>query len=345
MNSALPNIRTCAIRWEDNGIKVLDQRKLPRQVDYHFLTRAHEVAEAIRSMKIRGAPLIGIAAAYGVVLAARTRFAANPSTWKNTIERDLDVLGSSRPTAVNLFWALDTMREQIEPIEGDPFQPLLETAIRIHEDDINANLRIGDIGAEILSGTQGVLTHCNAGSLATGGYGTALGVIRSACRNGLKSIYATETRPWNQGSRLTLWELQQDGIEATLITDSAAASLMRSKAVDWIVVGADRIAANGDVANKIGTYSLAILAEKHDIGFMVAAPMSTVDWDIPSGDAIEIEYRDKQELLKDLYLESGHGIDVWNPVFDITPGNLIDVIVTEKRAIGKPIADQMEKLR
>ena len=334
-----------AIQWIQEGLRILDQRKLPHQVSYEIATTAKQVAEAIQTMKVRGAPAIGITAAYGVALAARQQYASDPKNWKNKIDDDLKLLAAARPTAVNLFWAIRTMRELIGTIESDPAPPLLKYALRLHEDDIGANRKMGEAGADLLSETNGILTHCNTGSLATGGYGTALGVVRSAFKRGQKTIYASETRPWLQGARLTVWELQQDKIPATLIVDSAAASLMRAKKIGWVIVGADRIAANGDVANKIGTYSLAVLARHHGVKFMVVAPTSTIDWDTKSGDKIVIEQRDSRELLMDCYFSPDSVIDAWNPVFDVTPGELIDAIVTEKGIVLKPNFDRMNRLK
>ncbi|HLF97635.1 MAG TPA: S-methyl-5-thioribose-1-phosphate isomerase [Methylococcaceae bacterium] len=331
--------------WSGEGLQVLDQRKLPGTLEYETFTTGAGVAEAIATMRVRGAPAIGIAAAYGVALAGRARYAEDPVHWKDLIEQDLRGLAVSRPTAVNLFWALARMREAIAVLEGDPSEALLGLAQQIHADDIAANRCMGELGADILEGVEGILTHCNTGSLATGGYGTALGVIRAACRRSARRVYASETRPWSQGARLTAWELNQDRIPATLIADSAAAWLMKSGAVQWVIVGADRIAANGDTANKIGTYSLAVLARQHGVRFMVAAPLSTVDWATPSGDAIEIEERTPNELLHESYLEPESVISAWNPVFDVTPANLIDAIVTEKGVVRSPSVLSMRALK
>jgi methylthioribose-1-phosphate isomerase len=334
-----------ALKWSDRGLDVLDQRALPGERIYQTFDTAAGVAEAIASMRVRGAPAIGIAAAYGVVLGARRAYARDPSDWKRAIEDDLTVLARSRPTAVNLCWALDRMREAIAAIEGDPVPRLLALARKIHEDDLAANLALGEFGADILAGCKGVLTHCNTGALATGGYGTALGVIRSAWRRGaLERVYATETRPWSQGARLTAWELNQDRIPATLLADSAAAWLMKSGAVQWVVVGADRIAANGDVANKIGTYSLALLARHHGVKLMVAAPTSTVDWATGAGADIVVEERDPRELLHPAFLGEDSVIGAWNPVFDVTPAALIDVIVTEAGVVANPSPEAMAAL-
>lgn len=334
-----------ALRWTEEGLCVLDQRKLPETVEYLLCQSAREVAQAIADMRVRGAPAIGIAAAYGVVLAARQRFAEDPRGWRERIEADLQRLAASRPTAVNLCWALGRMRSIMKGLKGDPSPRLLEMALRLHREDIAANRAMAEAGAQLLAQASGALTHCNTGSLATGGYGTALGVIRSAFRRGLKKIYATETRPWLQGARLTLWELAQEGIPATLIADSAAATLMRQGQVQWVVVGADRIAANGDVANKIGTYALAVLAKHHGISVMVVAPTSTIDWTIEDGAAIPIEQRDKRELLNEHYLQADSPADAWNPVFDITPAELIDALVTEKGTIFHPNRENMQSLR
>lgn len=326
-----------ALRWSDHGLEVLDQRKLPEAAAYETFDSVVGVAEAIATMRVRGAPAIGIAAAYGVVLAARRRYAEDPEHWKDDIEEDLRILAASRPTAVNLFWALDRMRAEIARTQGDPVPALLTAARAIHDQDISANRTMGELGADLLAGASGVLTHCNTGALATGGYGTALGVIRSAWkRGGLKRIYATETRPWAQGARLTLWELDQDRIPTTLVADSAAAWLMRSGAVQWVVVGADRIAANGDVANKIGTYALAVLARHHGVKFMVVAPTSTVDWTTADGQAIPIEERDAGELLHPYFRGKESVVGAWNPVFDVTPAALIHAIVTESGVIVDP---------
>lgn len=336
-----------ALRWSDEGLTVLDQRLLPEKVQYHLCTQAAQVAKAIRTMQVRGAPAIGIAAAYGVVLAARQCWQTHGKQWKNAIKTDIDSLAHSRPTAVNLFWALDRMGKVINFIDGNPEAPLLKEARAIHQEDIEANRIMGASGAHLIGSIQGILTHCNTGSLATGGYGTALGVIRSLWqRIGTSEeiqIFATETRPWLQGARLTLWELEQDQIPATLIADSAAAFLMQQGRVQWVVVGADRIAANGDVANKIGTYALAIAARQHGVGFMVVAPTSTIDWHLPQGRLIPIEQREDKELLPEYYRRTDSLAKAWNPVFDITPAELISAIVTEKGVITRPDSSSMKK--
>jgi len=294
---------------------------------------ADEVAVAIRDLVVRGAPAIGIAAAWGIVLAAKQG--------AGSLESAFATLRASRPTAVNLMWALDRMRGAgVDP--GD----LEREAQAIQDEDLAANRRMGRLGAALLDAGVGVLTHCNTGSLATAGYGTALGVIRAGFEAGrIRHVYAGETRPWLQGARLTIWELLRDGIPATLIADSAAAHLMKSGKVQWVIVGADRITANGDVANKIGTYSLAIAARHHGVRFMVVAPSSTVDMATPHGDAIEIEARAQDEL----FLHGGRrmvadGAQAWNPVFDVTPAKLIDAIVTERGIVERPDASRMAAL-
>jgi methylthioribose-1-phosphate isomerase len=334
-----------ALIWGPQGLEVLDQRKLPGALHYETCESAAAVAEAIASMRVRGAPAIGIAAAYGVVLAARDRYRENPAAWKQSIQGDLAGLAQSRPTAVNLCWALDRMRQAMAGLAGDPYQSLLAAAMALHADDVAANRRMGELGARLLDGATGLLTHCNTGSLATGGYGTALGVIRSAWGRGRPDVFATETRPWLQGSRLTVWELEQDGIPATLIADSAAAYLMKSGRVQWVIVGADRIAANGDTANKIGTYGLAVAARYHGVRFMIAAPTSTIDWNAASGADIEIEERDRRELLNEYFLRPESTVGAWNPVFDVTPAELIDAIVTERGIVQRPSTTAMVTLR
>ncbi|GAB6066846.1 S-methyl-5-thioribose-1-phosphate isomerase [Methylothermus subterraneus] len=336
--------------WTEAGLQVLDQRFLPERTEYRLCTSAQEVAEAIRTMQVRGAPAIGIAAAFGVVLAARQRFRQDPKRWKEAIEKDFAVLAEARPTAVNLAWALARMRRCLAALDGDPEPALLAEAQAIQAEDLAANRRMGRLGAELIGGAKGILTHCNTGSLATSGFGTALGVVRAlwqraAARGETLRVYATETRPWLQGARLTLWELEQDGIPATLICDSAAALLMRRRLIDWVVVGADRIAANGDVANKIGTYQLAVAARYHGIGFMVVAPTSTIDWNLPHGDRVPIEERSENELLPPYFQSQGKRVQALNPVFDVTPAALISALVTERGLACPPTAASLRTLR
>ncbi len=325
-----------ALVWQDQKLSVLDQRKLPEIVHYETYVTAPEVAEAIKTMQVRGAPAIGIAAAYAVALSVQQNYQLDNSAWRQQVEAEIKLLAASRPTAVNLFWALNVMQEKLEKLDGSPVEVMIQLAQEIHQQDISANQKMGELGADILADAQGLLTHCNAGALATGGYGTALGVIRSAYQRQARRIYADETRPWLQGARLTVWELAEDNIPSTLIADSAAAMLMKSGQVDWIIVGADRIAANGDVANKIGTYSLAVLAKYHGVKLMVVAPTSTIDFAMQSGDDIEIEQRAANEFLPQCYDQADSLIDAWNPVFDVTPAELVSVIVTERGAVFNP---------
>ncbi len=336
-----------AIVWRNDRLYLLDQRVLPLQERYLELLTAEATANAIRDMVVRGAPAIGITAAYGVVLAARHCYADAPSAWRQEMERHLALLAASRPTAVNLFWALERMRRRVVALsEGDPVPALLAEAQAIHQEDVAANHRMGDLGSELITGPTGVITHCNAGALATGGYGTALGVIRSAWAAGkLTRVYADETRPWLQGARLTAWELQKDAIPVTLLADGAAASRMAQGDIGWVIVGSDRIAANGDVANKIGTYSLAVAARYHGVKVMVAAPTSTVDMSVCSGSEIPIESRDPAEILCCGGQQVGApGVDAWNPVFDVTPAELVDAIVTEKGVVLSPDREKMERM-
>ena len=339
-----------AIDWRGDALYLLDQRVLPFNETWLAYSAVAEVADAIRSMVVRGAPAIGITAAYGIVLAARARIAAG-GDWKAALEEDFQLLAGSRPTAVNLFWALNRMRERLQRLKAtdDPSTVLEAEAVAIHLSDREANLTMAQLGVDLIRRHQGnlqaVLTHCNAGALATGGFGTALGVIRAAHLEGMiERVYADETRPWLQGSRLTAWELAIDGIPVTINADGAAAHLMRTKGITWAIVGADRIAANGDVANKIGTYQLAVAAMHHGVRFMVVAPSSTIDMDTASGDDIVIEERDASELLE----VGGHrvaaNVEAVNPVFDITPADLIDAIITEKGIVERPDTAKMAQL-
>lgn len=335
------------IRWTPQGLLLLDQRLLPAEVAYVNCATAAEVATAIREMVVRGAPAIGIAAAYGVVLAAQEVQAEDAGRWRELIEPKLAQLAESRPTAVNLFWALQRMRARLESVGQEAGAALLEEARTIQEEDLAANLCMGELGAALLDERGAVLTHCNTGSLATAGYGTALGVIRSGYTSGkITKVYADETRPWLQGARLTAWELRQDAIPVTLIADAAAPLLLRRGEVRWVIVGADRIAANGDVANKIGTYGLAIAARAHGVKLMVVAPSSTIDWQLSSGDDIPIEKRHHDELLSMQGVRlAAEGVAAWNPVFDVTPAEYIDVIVTEHGVVHKPGLESMARLR
>ncbi len=329
-------------RWHGDELEVLDQRLLPAEEVWHSYSDAEGVYRAIHEMQVRGAPAIGIAAAYGVVLAARG--CAQSPDWYSRLGATLDWLAQARPTAVNLVWALERMRGCLDQVaDSVGLVSVLEAeALRIHEEDAEANRAMGVLGADrILSGRPGsvrVLTHCNTGALATGGQGTALGVVRELFRRGsLAGLHMDETRPWLQGARLTAWECEREGMPCSLNVDGAAATLMAQGKVDWVVVGADRITANGDVANKIGTLPLAVLARHYGVGMMVVAPSSTLDAGTPSGDRIRIEERDGTELRR-----SGRrwlapaSVAVFNPVFDVTPATLVDVIVTENGICEAP---------
>ncbi len=344
MTESSNKLKVHALLWKDERLYVLDQRQLPETVRYDIYTKADDIAEAIRSMRVRGAPAIGIAAAYAVALSVKIHFQTGEQDWLDKVDADIQILAGSRPTAVNLFWALNFMRDKLLSIEGNPTVEMLRHAEVVHEQDIAANKKMGELGAEILGDAKGLLTHCNAGALATGGYGTALGVIRSAVARMPRNVFAGETRPWLQGARLTVWELAEDDIAATLIADSAAAMLMKSGQVDWVIVGADRIAANGDVANKIGTYSLAVLAKYHDVKLMVVAPTSTIDFAMSDGSKIEIEQRAASEFLPACYAAENSLVDAWNPVFDVTPAELIDVIVTERGVVFNPVKTGVSEL-
>ncbi|WEN13526.1 S-methyl-5-thioribose-1-phosphate isomerase [Rhodanobacter sp. AS-Z3] len=324
-----------AVQWRGDHLRLLDQRLLPAEESWIACRDAMQVTEAIRNLAVRGAPAIGIAAAWGVAMAAQQGVPLEPV---------LATLRAARPTAVNLMWALDRMKKRIAA--GAGADELLREAQAIQDEDLAANRKMGELGASLITAGSGVLTHCNTGSLATAGYGTALGVIRAGVANGrIARVYAGETRPWQQGARLTMWELVRDGIPAQLIADSAAAHLMKSGAVQWVIVGADRIAANGDTANKIGTYQLAIAAKYHGVKFMVVAPSSTVDMATGTGEEIEIELRDAAELLSTAGRRTVvEGAQAWNPVFDVAPAELIDAIVTERGVIERPNSLAMQAM-
>jgi methylthioribose-1-phosphate isomerase len=326
------------LRWNE-CLELLDQTRLPRDIVYVRCNTGSDVAGAIKAMTVRGAPAIGCAAAYGVALDALLFSDGDTTHFDARMEESFALLANSRPTAVNLAWALGRMKARLDHernVWKDDLSKvarfLLEEAHRIVDEDVAANTRMGSYGADLLKNGQRVLTHCNAGALATAGHGTALGVIRSAIAQGKSiSVYACETRPWLQGSRLTAWELMQDDIPVTLIADVAAGFLMSEGSIDAVIVGADRIAANGDTANKIGTYQLAVLAEKHSIPFYVAAPTSTVDLSTPSAGQIVIEERDSSELTSFAgHRSAPENVRTRNPVFDVTPAHLIDAIITEK---------------
>jgi len=315
------------IRWRGDSLELLNQLKLPRDVEYVRCTTPHEVADAIRTMVVRGAPAIGVAAAFGMVLAKMRR---------EDVQAAANELRDARPTAVNLAWAVDRMlRANCDVTEAE----------KIFSEDVEGNRRIGRFGADLLGSRATVLTHCNAGALATAGYGTALGVIRAAVEQGKKiAVFADETRPYLQGARLTAWELQQDGIDVTLITDNMAGHFFQQHQFDAVVVGADRIAANGDTANKIGTYTVAVLANAHGVPFYVAAPFSTVDLATANGAAIPIEERSAREVT-----EIGgtriapNGISVRHPAFDVTPASLITAIITDRGVLRPPFTESLQR--
>jgi len=317
------------LRWDGNTLFLLDQRLLPAEEKWVACSSASEVADAIKTMIVRGAPAIGVSAAFGMAMAARAG---------DDLQRAADELKQSRPTAVNLAWAVDRMLHA----NGDP----VAEAERILEEDVAANRAMGRHGAELLGRSSTVLTHCNAGALATGGYGTALGVIRAAIESGRSvAVYADETRPYLQGARLTAWELQRDGIDVTLITDNMAGHFFQHGRFDAVIVGADRIAANGDTANKIGTYTVAVLAHAHGVPFYVAAPVSTLDPNCPSGAEIPIEERSAREVVEISGARiAPEGIEVRHPAFDVTPARLITAIITERGVLRPPYAEAIRKL-
>lgn len=325
-----------ALRWRQDRLELLDQRLLPAQSHWLSCHCAADVATAIRDMAVRGAPAIGISAAYGVVLAARELGAdANAATLAPAFE----MLATSRPTAVNLFWALERMQQTMAAHNGTALiKALTDEALAIHEDDRRMNHRLAAFGVPLLPENGRIYTHCNTGALATGGHGTALGVLRSAWAAGrIRGVIAGETRPWMQGSRLTSWELMQEGVPVTLVTDNSAGHLMQRGEVQAVIVGADRITANGDTANKIGTYSLAVLARHHGIPFYVAAPLSTIDPTLPDGSRIVIEERDASEVRQIQGTAiAPENVPVHNPAFDVTPAALITAIITEHGVVTAP---------
>jgi len=338
------------LEWTDHGVRFLDQTKLPTEETYVVCKTHEQVADVIRNMVVRGAPAIGVAAALGIALGVSNSKAESAGDLKRDFDQICDVIGKTRPTAVNLFWAIRRMQEKFERIRIRPIaqikQDLIEEARRMHAEDIAANQAMGRHGATLLPSSGGVLTHCNAGALATAGYGTALGVIRAAVEQGKKlHVFADETRPFLQGSRLTAWELMKDGIPTTVISDNMAGAMMKQGKIGAIVVGADRIAANGDVANKIGTYTIAVLAKEHNIPFYVAAPISTVDMACPNGDEIPIEQRNAKEVTHIAGRQMvPEGVAVENPAFDVTPAKYVAAIITEKGVARAPYEDSLRRL-
>ncbi len=324
--------------WRDDAVVMIDQRVLPHEERYNEYRDVREVADAIRDMVVRGAPAIGVAAAFGVALAARVSKGN-----VDAISEACDLLASTRPTAVNLFWAIERMKEHID--EGA--EALLAQAESILREDIANCKAMGSFGAELVPDEATILTHCNAGALATGGWGTALGVIRSAVAQGKKvRVIADETRPFLQGARLTAWELKRDGIDVTVVPDVAAAALIASGEVDLVVVGTDRVARNGDVANKIGTYGVALAAHADQIPFYVAAPWSTIDMSCPDGDSIPIEERPSSEVTHVLGQRIlPEGVPVRNPAFDVTPCELVTALITEIGVIRPPFEDELKRMK
>ncbi|HDR17108.1 MAG TPA: S-methyl-5-thioribose-1-phosphate isomerase [Desulfobacteraceae bacterium] len=333
------------IEWQGLNVRMVDQRKLPAHVQWYTCRSYKDVIRGIRDMVIRGAPAIGIAAAMGLALGARSAASRAPAKFFHEFERMSEEFLAARPTAVNLRWAVERMQTVVEHLHDSPVKKIVEALQRestcILEEDIEINRTIGRYGAELLPDPALVMTHCNAGALATGGYGTALGVIRAAVSAGKHiRVVAGETRPWLQGLRLTSFELNTEGIPVTVIVDSAAGSMMRAGGVDAVVTGADRIASNGDVANKIGTYQLAVLARTNGIPFYVAAPLSTIDRSISSGDAIPVEMRDPSEVTRIAGKFLGpEGVEAFNPAFDVTPAEYVGAIITEKGVLRAPYED------
>jgi methylthioribose-1-phosphate isomerase len=340
------------LEWTDQGVVMIDQRLLPAEEVYPVFKTYAEVARAIKEMVVRGAPAIGVAAAMGIALGARDTKTADAREFDWAFDQICEVIGSTRPTAVNLFWAIERMRRLYQELRNEN-RPLDEIRARLIaeanlmlEEDVEANRAMGRHGAELIPDGATVLTHCNAGALATAGYGTALGVIRAAVEMGKRvAVFADETRPFLQGARLTAWELSKENIPVTLITDNMAGHFMKRGKIDCVVVGADRIAANGDVANKIGTYTVAVLAKENDIPFYVAAPVSTLDLNIESGDQIPIEERDEREVthVKDVRL-APPGISIANPAFDVTPNRYIAAIITERGVAHPPFRESLKRL-
>jgi methylthioribose-1-phosphate isomerase len=335
------------IQWTDDRVVMIDQRKLPLEQKYVTCGSYEEVAEAIRNMTIRGAPAIGVAAGMGVALGV---LQASEDRLDAQFETICATLAKTRPTAVNLFWAIDRMQRLYHSLRGQPIAiirgRMIEEALRIREDDIAICRAIGRHGAPLVPDARTVLTHCNAGALATAGYGTALGVIRAAIESGKHiDVFADETRPFLQGARLTVWELQQDGIPTTLITDNMAGHFLKSGRIGCVVVGADRIAANGDVANKIGTYSVAVLAKENGVPFFVAAPISTLDLSLDSGDAIPIEQRAASEVTHVFGQPvAPEGTSAAHPAFDVTPARYISAIITENGVARAPYEESLSRL-
>ncbi len=340
------------VKWSDEGVLMLDQRLLPTEETWLTLKTYTEVADGIRDMVVRGAPAIGVSTAYGIALGVKQFVGTNMVDLEDELDYICEVLFKTRPTAINLGWAIDRMKRVFAKAKSEGKliseikQILLDDAKAIHEEDIEAQRLIADFGGELIDDNSTVLTHCNAGALATGGvWGTALGVIRGAVNLGKNiHVFADETRPYLQGARLTAWELKEDNIPVTLITDNMSGYMMKEGRVQAVVVGSDRIAANGDVANKIGTYMVAVLAKEHCIPFYVAAPLSTVDMNCPTGEEIPIEERDTREVshIKGIQL-APEGIEINNPAFDVTPNRFVTAIITEKGVARAPYTESLRK--
>jgi len=354
LQTPIPPSQVEPIRWDGQHLLLLDQRMLPRETIYHSYDDPAGIADAIRNMVVRGAPAIGVTAAFGMALAARN--AADPA---GSVRQAAETLGGARPTAVNLAWAIKRMLSCLEAAADDDSRTVYDTLIgeaqKIFDEDVAANRRIGAYGQELIESGSTILTHCNAGALATAGYGTALGVVRAVVEAGKKiAVFADETRPYLQGARLTAWELQQDGIDVTLITDNMAGHFFQKNTFDAVIVGADRIAANGDVANKIGTYTVAVLASAHSVPFYVAAPVSTIDPACPDGQSIPIEERSGAEVTEaggwsadGTFHKIGMaplGIAVRHPAFDVTPARLVTAIITDRGVLRGPYSEPIARL-
>ncbi|MBD8593180.1 S-methyl-5-thioribose-1-phosphate isomerase [Pseudomonas sp. CFBP 8758] len=342
--------RVKAVDWRGDALHLLDQRALPAQQVWRPCIDAPGVADAVRIGVVAGASAVAISVAYAVVLAARLHRAAGPD-WRTALDEDLRLLAEIRPATADLFWALERMRERLGRVRAgeDPLPALEAEALAIHESDREANLTMAQLGVELIRRHQGnlqtVLTHANPGALASGGFGTALGVVRAAFHDGmLERVYVDETRPGLQGSRLTAWELSSEGVPVTVAADSAAAHLMKSKGITWVIVGAERIAANGDIAARIGTYQLAVCAMHHGVRFMVVATSAAIDMALESGDDIPLLERDGRELLEVSGTRIGADVEAFNPVHDVTPADLIDVIVTEKGIVERPDTAKLAQL-
>ena len=338
------------LEWTDAGVRFIDQTKLPTEETYVTCKTYEEVADAIRTMIVRGAPALGVTAAMGVALGVRDSQAKDHAALKQDLDRICEVVAATRPTAVNLFWGIQRMKAKFDEVSAQPIsiiqQTLVSEAQHMLDEDIAANRAMGRHGAVLLPSGGGILTHCNAGALATCGYGTALGVVRAAVESGKKlHVFADETRPFLQGSRLTAWELMKDGIPTTVIADNMAGAMMRQGKIKSVIVGADRIAANGDVANKIGTYTVAILAKEHGIPFYVAAPFSTVDMNTPDGSQIPIEQRSSREVTHMGGRQvTPDGVNVENPAFDVTPHEYVTAIITERGVVREPYGESLRAL-